>query len=82
MTSIIINSLRNGALINCFQIDTLKYIDKAPYFLKGPHKVLLEIRHGNRTAVLDTNGNSKFLKITLARLDTGVGCTSPSSDLQ
>ena len=82
MTSIIINSLRNGALINCFQIDTLKYIDKAPYFLKGPHKVLLEMIHGNRTVIINTNRKSIGVKLRLMRLATGVGCTSHVSDMR
>ena len=82
MTSIIINSQRNGALINCFQIDTLKYIDKAPYFLKGPHKVLLEMIHGNRTVIINTNRKSIGVKLILMRLATGVGCTSNVSDMR
>ena len=75
MAVIVINVTINGALINCVHLCTIKSLDNAPYFFKGPHKVLLEMRHGNITAIINTNKNSIGVKIILVSMATGVGFT-------
>ena len=42
MTGIVINFLANGALISCVNLWTLKSVDSAPSFLRGPKNSCLE----------------------------------------
>ena len=82
MTRIVIIGPSDCAVINCVHLWTLKYIDNTSSFLKGPQKVLLVKRYGNRTAIINENGNSIGDKVSLARLVNGVGCTSNASDVR
>ena len=82
MPGIAINGQINGVLINCVHLWNLKSVDKALSFLKAPHKVLLEILYGNRIAIINTTINSINLKLSLASLVTGMGCTNNASDVQ
>ena len=82
ITQIFINGPSNGALRNCGHLCTLKFVDKMPPFLTGPHKVLFEIQHGNRTKIINTNRNSISVKLSLERLATGVVITSCASYVQ
>ena len=82
MTGIVIDGPSDVALIDHVHLWTLKSVDKALYFLKAPHKVLLEILHDNRKAIINTTITSIDLKISLARMVTGMGCTNNASDVQ
>ena len=75
ITRIVIDVPIDGALINCVQLWTLKYVDNAPSFFKGNYKVLLGIIHSNRTEIINTNGNSICAKLILESMATGGGCT-------
>ena len=82
MIGIVINVPSDGTIINCVHHWSLKSVDNAPPFFTGPQKVLLEIRHGNRTSIINTNRNSIGVKLSLDRMSTGVGCTSHASDVR
>ena len=82
MTGITINGPSNGDLINCVHLGTLKYIDNTLPLFRGPHKVLLEVRHGNGTSIFNTNINAISIKISLDSLASIVGCTSHASYVQ
>ena len=81
MTEIVINGPSDGSLINCVHLWNLKSVDNLMSFLKDPHKVLLGMRHGNRTSIINSNGNYIGVNVSLARLSAGVGCTSRTSDV-
>ena len=76
MAGITINGPGDVALVNCVHLGTLKSIDKASSLLKGPHKVLLEVRHGNGTSIVNTNIKSIGIKLIVERMVAVVGCTS------
>ena len=80
ITITIINGPINGDLINFVHFWTLKSVDNTSSFLKGTHKILLGMRHGNIKYIINTNGNSIGDKLILVRLATGMGCTIHSSD--
>ena len=81
MTIIVINGPSNGAFINSVHLWDFKYVDNALSFFKGAHKVLLVMRHGNRTVIINTNGKSIGVKLILARMATGVVCNSHASGM-
>ena len=82
MAGIVINGPSNGTQIKSVQLWTIKYVDNRQYCFKGPHKVLLEIRHGNKPVIINTKRNSISVKPRFARLNSGVGCTSHVSDVR
>ena len=82
MAGIGINSLGDGDQINCVYFGSLKSVDKAPYLLKGYHKILLEVRHGNVILIASTNRNSISIKLSVARLAIVLGCTSHAGDVR
>ena len=63
ITGIVINGPSDDAIINRVNLWTLKSVDNAQSFFKGPQKVLLEIRHGNITEIINTNIKSIGVKI-------------------
>ena len=81
MTGIVINGPIDSALINYVNLCTLKSVDNKSSFYMGPQKFLLVMRHGNITETLNAIGNSINVKVSLARMTTGVSCTSYTSDV-
>ena len=67
--------------MNCVHFWTLKYVDNAPPLLKGTHKFLLGIQHGNRKLIINNSGNSISVKLSLVSLATGVDCNSHVGDM-
>ena len=81
MTVIFVNGPSDGALLNIAPLWILKYIYNMPSFFKDPHKIFLEMRHGNRIAIINANRKSIGIKLLLARISTGVCCTVLTSDV-
>ena len=81
MAGIIISGPGNGSLMNYVHIGTLKYVDNDLYLLKGTHKVLLELQHGNRTLIVNTNRKSIGMKLSVEILASIVGFTSHAVDV-
>ena len=82
MTGIVIIGPSDGALINCVHLCNLKSVENAPSFLKGVQKDLLEMVHVNITSIFNTNRKLISVKLSLATLDNGVGCTSHKNYLK
>ena len=82
MTGIVINGPSDDVLINFVHLCSLKSVDNETSFFKGLQKVLLEMRHGNIIAIINTNRNSIGFKHGFSRMVNGVGCTSHASDVR
>ena len=82
MTGIVVNGPSNDALMNCVHLWTLKFVDNTPYSFKESYKVLLEMRHGNRTEISNTNRNSVGVKIGVTMLATVFDYNSHASNVQ
>ena len=82
MTGIAVHSTLHVDLITCVHLWALKHVDNTSSFFKGTHKVLLEIRHGNRTEIISANRNSTGAKLSFERLATSMGFTSHTRDVR
>ena len=81
ITGIFINGSGNGAPMNHVHLWTLKSVDNVLSFFKRPHKVMIGILHGNKTAIINTNINSIGFKLSMVRLAYVVVCTIHASDV-
>ena len=82
MNGSVINVTINGAPINCMHFWTLKSIDNAPSSFKGPHIVLIVMRHDNITLSINTYGKFICVKLSLDRMAAVGGCNSHTSNVR
>ena len=72
MVCIVINGPVYGALINLVHLGTFEPGDTALSLLKKAYKVLLEVRHGDITSIVNTN--IKYIGIKPSFAKTGLCC--------
>ena len=81
MGCIVVNGPGDGALINFVHLGTLEPGDSAMSILKTAYKVLLEVRHGNITSIVNNNRKFIGIKPIFEILVHVVGCIFNAGDV-